>query len=150
MLRSKERYHRIANGMSASIPLENWLEGFLAQNHATSGTVHLYKDGGLRLAAAINIPVQVQQVVAWVPNGKGMAGMALERREPVHTCNLKDDQSGSVRPGAKAVDAQAAVAIPVQDNRGNVRAVVGIAFAEERDFTDRELKRLTEAASTLP
>lgn len=140
----------MVNAMTPSIALEKWLQNFLTQNHGTSGTVHLHKDGGLRLAAAINIPVQVQQVVAWVPNGKGMAGLALERREPVHTCNLKDDQSGNVRPGAKAVNAQAAVAIPVADQGGNVRAVVGIAFAEEREFTGDELKGLTDAAATLP
>jgi len=35
-----------------------------------------------------------------------MAGLALERKQPIHTCHLKEDRSGNVRPGAKAVDAQ--------------------------------------------
>ena len=43
-------------------------------------------------------------------------------------------------PGAKAVDARAAVAIPVDDEAGNVRAVVGIAFLEERDFSSGDLE----------
>jgi len=130
--------------------MEAWLENFLAQHSATSGTVHLFRDGGLRLAAAINIPPAVQQVVAWVPSGKGMAGLALERHEPILTCNLKEDRSGNVKPGAKAVDARAAVAVPVDDAAGNVRAVVGIAFPEERGFSPADLERLRQSASTLP
>jgi L-methionine (R)-S-oxide reductase len=132
------------------IGLEAWLEKFLASYQGAAGTIHLFENGGLRLAAAINIPPQVQQVVAWVPNGKGMAGLALERREPVNTCNLKEDQSGKVKPGAKAVNAQAAVALPVLDENGDVRAVVGIAFPDEREFDAAELDNLMQSASLLP
>jgi hypothetical protein len=130
--------------------LETWLQQMLAEWKATSGTVHLREHDGLRLAAAVNIPPAVQQVVNWVPNGKGMAGLAMQRRVPVQTCNLQEDQSGDVRPGAKAVNAQAAVALPVQDATGEVRAVVGIAFQQERDFTPADLDALTRAAATLP
>ena len=136
--------------MDPQTEMEVWLENFLAQHCATSGTVHLSRDGGLRLAAAVNIPLPVQQVVAWVPSGKGMAGLALERHEPILTCNLKEDRTGNVKPGAKAVDARAAVAIPVDDAAGNVRAVVGIAFPEERDFSPADLERLRQSASTVP
>src|SRR5690349_20463552 len=136
--------------MESERDLNAWLEDFLAQQGATSGTIHLARDGGLRLAAAVNIPPPVQQVVAWVPCGKGMAGLALERHEPILTCNLKEDSSGNVKPGAKAVDARAAVAIPVDDAAGNVRAVVGIAFPDERDFSAADLDRLQRSASTLP
>jgi hypothetical protein len=79
-----------------------------------------------------------------------MAGLALERHEPILTCNLKEDRTGSVKPGAKAVDARAAVAIPVDDDAGNVRAVVGIAFPDERDFSPADLALLRRSASTLP
>ena len=130
--------------------LDNWLADFLARNGAVSGTVHLYENGGLRLAAAVNIPEKVQQIVAWVPYGKGMAGLALERGVPVETCNLKEDESGAVKPGAKAVDAKAAVAIPVKTEAGAVRAVVGIAFADERRFSESDLAALTSGAATLP
>jgi hypothetical protein len=76
-----------------------------------------------------------------------MAGLALERKEPIHTCNLKEDQSGNIRPGAKAVDAQAAVAVPVTNAAGDVRAVVGIAFPNEREFTQAELDELIASAA---
>ena len=132
----------------SSFKLEAWLMSFLSEAGAVAGTVHLHQNGGLRLAASVNIPLKVQEVVAWVPTGKGMAGLALERGQPVQTCNLKEDRSGAVKPGAKAVDAKAAVAIPVRDELDSILAVVGIAFADEREIQGEELDRLQRAAST--
>jgi hypothetical protein len=135
--------------MTKEEALQSWLSAFLGQAGAVAGTVHLHVDGGLRLAAAVNIPPKVREIVAWVPNGKGMAGLALERGEPIQTCNLKEDNSGAVKPGAKAVDAQAAVAMPVRDANGIIVAVVGIAFRDEREIQGEELRRLETAASTV-
>jgi len=135
--------------MSSSVDLGKWLKQFLEEQQGTAGTIHLVENGGLRLAAAINIPPPVQQVVEWVPKGKGMAGLAFERNEPVHTCNLKEDASGNVKPGARAVDAQAAVAVPVTGQQGSVFAVIGIAFPTEREFTQAELNDLMASARTV-
>jgi L-methionine (R)-S-oxide reductase len=104
----------------------------------------------LRLAAAVNIPPKVQEITRTIPRGKGMAGLALERGRPVQTCNLKTDESGDVRPGAKAVDAQAAVALPVRSADGTIRAVVGIAYMDDRELSDAELDTLNAAAAKLP
>ena len=60
-----------------------------------------------------------------------MAGLALERNRPVSVCNIQTDRSGDVRPGARAVNAQAAAALPIHDPAGDVRAVVGIAFMRD-------------------
>jgi hypothetical protein len=68
-----------------------------------------------------------------------MAGQALLRGEPIFTCNLKDDSSGAVRPGAKAVDAAAAIALPLRDQTEAIVAVVGIAFANERLFSPADI-----------
>jgi len=133
-----------------SADLEQWLQDFIAKRKGVAGTVHLFENGRLRLASAVNIPPQVQEAVAWVPSGKGMAGLALERKEPIQTCNLKEDNSGNIRPGAKAVNAQAAVALPVSGGADAIRAVVGIAFSHEREFTKAELDDLTVAASSVP
>jgi hypothetical protein len=130
--------------------LDAWLADFLVHNGGTSGTVHLFRDGGLSLAAVANIPEKVRQIVAWVPWGKGMAGLALERQVPIQTCNLQEDESGAVKPGAKAVDAKAAVAIPVKGENHAVRAVVGIAFPDERHFSESDLSALSDSAATLP
>jgi L-methionine (R)-S-oxide reductase len=130
-----------------------WLEAFVSQCGGIAGTVHLVSStspGELALAAAVRIPESVKQVVARVPRGKGMAGLALERDEPISTCNIKTDATGQVRPGARMVDARAGVALPVHDASGKVRAVVGVAFTEEKALSESELADLARAAHTLP
>lgn len=130
--------------------LDVWLKNFLSDHGAIAGTVHYLKGDALELAASINIPPPVIQKTQSIPRGKGMAGLAWERDEIVSTCNLKTDNTGDVQPGARAVNAQAAVAIPVHGQSGEVRAVVGIAFMGDRDFESDELERFKRAAEVLP
>jgi L-methionine (R)-S-oxide reductase len=130
--------------------LEGWLRGFLDAHEGIAGTVHQRQADLLVLRAAINIPPPVVRATETIPRGKGMAGLAWERNRAVATCNLKTDATGDVRPGAKAVDAQGAVAIPVRDEAGEVRAVVGIAFLGERDLSNDELDGFESAAQLLP
>jgi L-methionine (R)-S-oxide reductase len=132
-----------------------WLEDYLRSSGAVAGTVHRYEEragdehGGLRLTAAHNIPAKVCEVVTWVPWGKGMAGQALVTRQPISTCNLKDDPSAAVRPGARAVDAQAAVALPVAAADGTIMAVVGVAWAQSHELSSSDLQHLTELAASV-
>jgi hypothetical protein len=136
-----------------STPTEtrSWLEGFVRDGGGIAGTVHvLTAPDELSLAAAVRIPEKVQQLVLKVPRGKGMAGLALERDEPISTCNIKTDATGQVRPGARMVDARAGVALPVHDASGRVRAVVGIAFTDEKELSESELAGLARAAGSLP
>jgi L-methionine (R)-S-oxide reductase len=135
--------------MSSKKDLQTTLKDWLKTIGAVAGTVHVNENDGLHLAAAVNIPEKVQQIVAFVPRGKGMAGLALERNQPIQTCNLKDDQSGNVRLGAKAVDARAAVALPLHDASGAIRVVIGAAFMEEREIGEEEVERITGAAKSL-
>ncbi|MCE9578383.1 MAG: GAF domain-containing protein [Deltaproteobacteria bacterium] len=129
--------------------LTAWLHGFLDRHGAVAGPVHVRKDDLLVIAAAVNIPPKVQEITARIPLGKGMAGLAWERDRAISTCNLKEDASGSVKPGAKAVDARAAVALPVHGGDG-VRAVVGLAWADERDLPEPFLADLGRDAELLP
>jgi L-methionine (R)-S-oxide reductase len=128
----------------------HWLQDFVRGHAGVAGTVHRVADGELVMQAAFNIPEPVMKVTSRIPRGKGMAGLALERDAPVSTCNLKTDSTGDVRPGAKAVDAKAAVALPVHDAHGQVRAVVGIAYPDERDLGEGVLADLLADASRLP
>ena len=130
--------------------VQPWLQHYISEHGAVAGTVHLADGDGLALHASVNIPPKVAEIVQHVPRGKGMAGLALERDEPVSTCNLKTDETGDVRPGARGVDANAAVAIPIHHADGSVRGVVGIAFMGERDMDDSELAELTRQAEALP
>jgi hypothetical protein len=54
-----------------------------------------------------------------------------------------------VKPGAKAVDARAAVALPVRNQHGSIIAVVGAAFADDREIAGEELRRLQSASESL-
>jgi L-methionine (R)-S-oxide reductase len=137
--------------MSDQAQQQSWLEAFIRKHHGIAGSVHRRSGPDeLALVATVNIPEVVQKIVAVVPRGKGMAGLALERNAAISSCNIQSDDTGQVRPGARAVNAQAGVALPVQNPDGEVRAVVGIAFAGERTLTDSELQALADAASELP
>ncbi|MFG2196126.1 GAF domain-containing protein [Streptomyces sp. NPDC048639] len=129
---------------------QSWLTKFLATQDGVAGTVHLVRGDLLEITAAVNIPESVQTATRVIQPGKGMAGLAWSRRQPVQTCNLREDTTGDVSPGACAVAAQAAVALPVPDGAGEVRAVVGIAFASEREIEMWELDRLSGAVVSLP
>ncbi len=131
-------------------PMERWLTRFISDHGGAAGTVHLWDGEALVLAASVNIPPPVVQKIQRIPPGKGMAGLAWSRRAPVQTCNLQTDQSGDVQPGARAVSANAAVALPVFDDNQAVRAVAGIAFREERALEEAEIQSLSAAAATLP
>lgn len=122
----------------------------LEQFQADSGTIHLLEtDGLLHLkAASQGMPAQVLETVRTVPVGKGMAGLAVERRQPVNVCNLQTDVSGDVRPGAKATAMQGAVVVPMMRGEKAVGAF-GIANRGERTFTDEETALLAEAGRAL-
>jgi L-methionine (R)-S-oxide reductase len=129
--------------------LETWLRAYIQRNGGVAGTLHVKGSEQLELKAAVNIPPKVMEIVRTIPKGKGMAGLAWERDDAVHTCNLKSDDSGDVRPGAKAVDANAAVAIPIHDASGQIRGVVGIAYMGEREITQAELDSLRSQAEQV-
>jgi hypothetical protein len=127
-----------------------WLRELIARHGAVAGTVHRVHGDVLEIIAAVNIPSKVQELTATVPLGKGMAGLAWQHDKPIQTCNLKEDTSGQVRPGAKAVDAKAAVALPVHDGDGVVRAIVGLAWMDERELAESELATMAKDAAALP
>lgn len=126
------------------------MKSFLAAHGGIAGSVHRVQGELLRLSSSVNIPPPVVKVTESIPKGKGMAGLAWERDAIVSTCNLQEDKTGDVRPGAKAVSAQAALAIPVRTASGSLRAVVGIAWLGERTFSETELAAFEESASSLP
>jgi len=130
--------------------LNQWLRDLLGRHGAIAGTVHLVRGDHLAIAAAYNIPPKVQEITAKIPLGKGMAGLAWQHDKPIATCNLKDDDTGAVKPGARAVDGKAAVALPVHEPSGLVRAIVGLAWADERDLPDGLLSQIAGDAAALP
>ena len=127
-----------------------FLESLLGRIGAIAGTVHEQRGHDLYLTAAQNIPPPVVAIVAHVPHGKGMAGMAQVKKQPVQTCNLQTDDSGTIKPGAKAVGAQAAIALPVLRDDGEVRAVVGVAWDHEGELGPEFEQSMMQLAAALP
>ena len=128
--------------------LQSVLVASLEHFGCQAGTVHLLRDGVLKLAAHSGIPAPVVQIVDTVPIGKGIAGLAAERKEPITICNLQTDSSGQARPGAKATGMEGSLAVPMLTN-GELRGVLGIAKASAYDWSDSETKLLLEIAGRL-
>ncbi|MGH7522719.1 MAG: GAF domain-containing protein [Gemmatimonadales bacterium] len=136
--------------MDAASAIQQWLEASIRSSGSIAGTVHIQRDGDLYLSAAVNIPPPVMERVRHVPRGKGMAGMAQVQRSAVQTCNLQTEPPGRINPMAKLVSGQAAIAIPVFGADGQVRAVVGFAFAEEGELPPDQVRQLSSLANGLP
>ena len=124
--------------------LTQTLARILADVAADSGTIHLIEaDGVLHLrAASVGIPPPVLEAVRLVPVGKGMAGLAVERNEPITACNIQTDGSGDVRAGARATGLQGAIALPIRNAHGVAVGCLGVANVRERTFTDAEIAQL--------
>ena len=113
-----------------------------------AGTIHLLRDGVLKIAAHKNIPPPVVQIVETVPIGKGIAGLAAERLEPITICNLQTDNSGQAKPGAKATGMEGSVAVPMLLD-GKLQGVLGIAKANAYDWPAAETDLLTRVGGAL-
>jgi hypothetical protein len=129
---------------------QTFLESLLDRLGGVAGTVHEQRGDDLYLTAAHNIPPAVVAIVARVAHGKGMAGAAQVKKQPVQTCNLQTDDSGTIKPGAKAVGAQAAIALPVLREDGQVRAIVGVAWDREEELGPELEKSMMQLAAALP
>lgn len=130
--------------------LDARLRGYVEEFGGVAGSVHTVHRDDLLLVAQVNLPAPLRAAVAVIPRGKGMAGTAWLRGEPLQSCDLKTDTAGGVvQPGARAVGAGAAVALPVRGADGEVVGVVGIAFDEEREIPEPEIRVLTQGAAGL-
>jgi L-methionine (R)-S-oxide reductase len=139
--------------VAASVRGSGWdaaLGQILSRFDADSGTIHLLgDDGALHLkAASAGIPQIVLDTVRVVPVGKGMAGLAVERKQPVNACNIQTDTSGDVRPGAKATGLQGSLVVPMLRGDEAIGAL-GVANRRERIFTDDEARLLLEVGRVL-
>lgn len=109
----------------------------------TTGTIHIMdkSSGLLQLKAHEGIPPFLLPKMQSIPVGKGMAGIAAERREPVEMCNLQTDSSGVARPAAKETKVEGSIAVPMLLN-GELYGTLGIAKPVPYDFTEEETRDL--------
>jgi hypothetical protein len=138
----------ITLALSSPDPVASVLAAALKHYGCQAGTVHVLREGMLRLAAEINIPDQLLPIIDQVPIGKGIAGLAAERRKPVSLCNLQTDTSGQARPDARQTGMEGTIAVPMLVD-GELRGVFGIGKATAYDWSDAEKAEILEIGAEL-
>lgn len=139
--------------MSTTPPPADW-SAFLAETTAafgcTTATLHRLDpdDQHLKLLAHQGIPEFLMPMIQSIPIGKGIAGVAAERREPVEMCNLQTDTSGVARPDAKATKVQGSLAVPILHGP-RLCGTLGIGKQEPYEFTEQEKSRLLAIAAQV-
>lgn len=113
------------------------------------GTIHVLEaDGLLHLRTQRGLPPPVLDKVGVIPIGKGMAGLAAERRAPVQVCNLQTDTSGVARPDARLTRMEGSIAAPMLFGE-RLYGVVGVAKPVPYEFSAEEGARLLAAGAML-
>ncbi len=117
---------------------------------ADTGTIHeLGSDGVLHLTAwTESIPDHLLPLIRDVPVGKGIAGLAVERKEPVDLCNLQTDDSGTARPKARETGVKGSICVPMMAGDRAVGAL-GMGALEEREFREDEIELLMAVGRVL-
>jgi len=102
----------------------------------------------LMLRASNGIPDVVLDRVRGVPIGKGMAGLAAERRQPVQVCNLQSDQSGVAKPIARETRMEGSIAVPMLIGE-RLCGVLGVAKPVTYEFDQAEIDLLLKIGSLI-
>lgn len=116
----------------------------------TTGTLHIW-DAEQKMLAVVahqGIPDFLLPKMSLIPIGKGMAGIAAERRAPVQVCNLQTDDSGVARPSAKDTKMEGSLAIPLL-HKNRLYGTLGIAKPVPYDFTDDEINALQKIGEAI-
>lgn len=126
---------------------EDWstfLRLVLAEFECVTGTLHRLDpaDNLLKLVAHQGIPESLLPVIGAIPVGKGVAGAAAERKEPVELCNLQTDTSGVAKPDAKKTQVQGSLAVPVLGEGDRLCGTLGIGKMQPHDFSEAEKESL--------
>lgn len=123
-------------------PTINWqqlLSEIISFYDCSTGTIHTYNPTSklLSLEAQQGIPDFLLPKMSEIPIGKGMAGIAAERRQPVEMCNLQTDDTGIARPAAKETKVAGSIAVPMLLDE-KLYGTLGIAKPIPYDFTEEE------------
>ena len=126
------------------------LTDILSAFDCSTGTIHTldHSTNLLHLKAYEGIPEFLLPKMTVIPVGKGMAGVAAERRQPVQICNLQTDESGVARPSARDTKVEGSMAAPMMLD-GELYGTLGIAKSIPYDFSDEETDALMEIGKAL-
>ncbi|HYG38083.1 MAG TPA: GAF domain-containing protein [Cytophagales bacterium] len=132
---------------------KDW-QKFLAKVISTfdcvTGTLHFYDKESKLLKVVVHqgIPPFLIPKIAEIPVGKGIAGIAAERKKPVEMCNLQTDESGVARPAAKETKVEGSIAVPLL-YENQLFGTLGIAKPVPYDFTDEEQNTLMKIGEEI-
>ncbi|MFS4415544.1 GAF domain-containing protein [Maribacter sp. 2307ULW6-5] len=134
-------------------PKTDWqklLGQILEHFDCSTGTLHFLDAESklLHVAAHSGVPDFLVPKLAVIPVGKGMAGIAAQRREPVQLCNLQTDSSGVARPAAKETKVEGSLAVPMLHD-GKLYGVLGIGKQVPYDFTQEETRALLSVGEAI-
>ncbi|MEH2172700.1 GAF domain-containing protein [Nostoc sp.] len=143
----------IFDTLADEISVIDWnrlLAEILGAFDCSTGTIHtIDRDSHLlHLKAYQGIPEFLLPKMTVIPIGKGMAGVAAERKQPVQICNLQTDESGVSRPSAKETKVEGSIAVPLMLN-GQLYGTLGIAKPITYEFTPEEEQRLMEIGKAI-
>lgn len=134
----------------STIDWQQVLSEVISQFGCTTGTIHFLEENTslLKLRAQCNIPDFLLPKLSEIPIGKGMAGIAAERRQPVEMCNLQTDDSGVARPAAKETKVEGSIVVPMMLNE-TLYGTLGIAKPIPYDFTKEEVSNLLKIGTEM-
>jgi L-methionine (R)-S-oxide reductase len=121
------------------------LRGILELFACQTGTIHQATGDGrtLALVCQIGVPDSLMDKISSIPFGKGIAGAAAERKEPVELCNLQQDLGGVAKPDARQTGVSGSLAVPIfAEGTGEVIGTLGIGKFAPHDFSEAEIQRL--------
>ena len=134
-------------------PTLDWrciLDAVIADFNGSTGTLHRLDpaDNLLKLVVQRGVPEQLMPMIAIIPIGKGIAGAAAERLEPVELCNLQADLGGVAKEEARKTNVKGSLAVPCL-HIGKLRGTLGVGLLMPHDFTEAEKARLMEMARAM-
>jgi L-methionine (R)-S-oxide reductase len=141
---------RLKQTEKAEADFQAVLDQILNSFECTAGTIHGLdpQSQTLHLRARRNIPDGLLPRIRQIPVGKGLAGLAAERRQPVQVCNLQSDSSGLAKPGAKETGMEGCIAVPMMI-ADQIVGVLGVAKATTYEFSPTEVALLVQIGGVI-
>jgi putative methionine-R-sulfoxide reductase with GAF domain len=140
----------LARDGATDASLHDVLDRVLRHFGGAVGTIHRLdpSSGLLQLRAQRGLPEMLLPRTQLIPIGKGMAGLAAERRQPVQVCNLQADTCGVAKPGARETRMEGSIAVPmlVADR---LHGVLGVGKPVIHEFSAEETVLLSEIAGRI-
>ena len=138
--------------MTAPMDWNSLLETLLKNFGCQTGTIHQAVGEArlLTLVCQIGVPEFLIEKIAAIPFGKGIAGVAAERKGPVELCNLQQDLGGVANVDARQTGVSGSLAVPIiSAASGEVIGTLGIGKFAPYEFTTEEKQRLMDYAAEV-